>query len=191
MEELIHSDTFKKSITQMIQTYYKIKHSQSFVHYDYNDTLSERYVESVKQFMSNFDQIICEEGLDLIVQKAPSILIFELAKHAPDHHKIELVKCIAKHFSDKIDKDNTQTILHTIQTPQIFLACVEILCKFGTHIFRNCDWRPFASHIFSRYLERFLEVDQLKTEMQDMKNKIHQMELHIKYRPQGEGYLEF
>jgi hypothetical protein len=197
IEKIINNDEFKKLISNIIQTYNKIQHSQSFVHYDHDYSLIEQYIEYMKNFTDKFGKIICEDGLDFIIEILsrkkyilPSTFIFEIGKYSPDDHKLEIVRCIVKHFPDKLDKYNTKKILDTIISSQIFIECAEILCNYDSNnIFCNCN-RTYNNLLFDKYIERYKQVNKLEKENYELKEQIKQLELHIRFMPHGEGYQE-
>lgn len=204
IEEIINNDEFKKIVGNIIQSYNKIKTSQSFVHYDHDQDLIEKYIENIKKFIHKFDKIICEDGLDFIVNQlskknliTPSEFIFELGKYADDKYKLEITKCIVKHFPDKLTLDNTRDILNSISSSKIWVECIEILCYYyPDDQFKGCN-KPFNTYLLPKYIERYKQVNkleeknkELEQENCDLKEYIKQLELHIRYMPQGEGYQE-
>ena len=206
IEEIINNDKFKKLLSNIIQTYKRIQHShiQSFLHYEDDSYLTEQYIEYMKNFMDKFGNIICEDGLNFIVDRlsrkniiSPSIFIFELGKYAPDNYKLEIVRCIVKHFPDKLDKDNTRDILNSISSSKIWIECIEILCYYyQDDQFKGCN-KPFNTYLLPKYIERYKHVNKLEEknkelveENYELKEQIKQLELHIRYMPHGEGYQE-
>jgi hypothetical protein len=79
------------------------------------------------------------------------------------------------------------------QNPYKWLECIEL---FDDPIYQidhdimneSCD--PMYKHLYDSYLYRYREVKKLNKENDEMRKKIEELELQIKYQPGGEGYLE-
>jgi hypothetical protein len=191
---------FRDIITKIVSSWKKNQISHLFYDGDHMD----KYQENIQRLVKKYP-VFTHELIDIIlksISKSKEIIplkfILDLQnENIGDTNKLFLIKYIFEKFETKQIQNYN---LYTNQ-PKEADKWYEYITFLSNYDFINVD-KFFSSSNFSSYLESKLrysvrkimsihnEMKELQMENQKMKKKIEELELHIKYIPGGEEYME-
>jgi hypothetical protein len=190
----------------------KSKSSTTHLFYDYDHTEYD-YKKYMKEFITEYKNDLClDDFLEMICKPLekrhspkPIELLLDLVEHynTPDYQKIQIIEYIYDVYPEQIF-DNKYKLcngLKSIINPEKWLESMELFSdeKYNwiREEFLEDSYDSKYIHIYNRYFERCTENkiykeenSKMKEEIEGLKKKIEELELHLKYMPGGEGYLE-
>ena len=142
-------------------------------------------------------RILCEPLKNSLTPK-PIEFLLDIVKHdhTPDHHKVNMMKYISDVYHEQIMDHKTEFCkgLTSIRQKEKWLETMEIFSDskydwIRENLIESTSILKYV-HVYHSYFRIYNENLKMKKEIDVLKNKLEQFELHMKYMPEGEGYYE-
>lgn len=204
-------ETFKKLLTEVLIAYDKMTKSLSFVHYDDDTYIINKFHEKMDTFVTHFDSRLSEDNfLDIIVEsleKAKSrvditcpLFLMKMAMDIDNEkNRYNVIRYLVRKFPIEVIKQYKSHFKFIFKDPNIYMDYLDLFCdskyeflydqlgKSGRH----------TTQLMLEYLNVARDRNEKKERVKDLeeenillKRKIEEMELQMKYMPGGEGYQE-
>jgi hypothetical protein len=209
MERYHNDKKFRDIYTRVITMLEKINNSSKFLNYDY-DPNPDTLMKYMKEFMTEYKNDLClDDFLEAISKplekreypKPINFLTYILGCNISSYQKAEIIKYIYKVYSDQINEYQKEIIrgLDMVFNEEKRIECIEL---FSDEKY-NCLHKVLAQKqvlgevLYYKFIDKCRrlklvekENEEMKNENMDLRKKIEDLELQIKYMPHGVGYLE-
>jgi hypothetical protein len=201
MEEIMNNE-LSDIVSKIIEYWKKKQIPQMFFPSNYK----KLYEENVKLFVVKYP-IITYEILDFIVKYVsnddeiePIDFLFSIRKQIYDE---ENIFCIVRYIFEKFNPKEIEKYSYYLydkeklpSSEKTWFDYIKFLYKYDfiklDKIFQDSyDKKTRRTKILlQNYISQCGKINQLEEENCQLKKKIEEMELHLKYMPGGEGYME-
>jgi hypothetical protein len=204
-------ETFKKLLREVLLAYEKMTKSLSFVHYDDDVYIINKFHQAMNVFVTHFDNRLSEDDfLDTIVEclekakkridiTCPLFFIKMVMDIDNEKNRYNVIRYLVHKFPLEQIKEYKSHFKFIFKDPNIYMDYLDLFCdskyeflyeqlgKSGRH----------TNQLMLEYLnvardrnEKREQVKSLEEENSLLKKKVEEMELKMKYMPEGEGYYE-
>jgi hypothetical protein len=203
MEKYLDDKDFNEIMENMVECW---KRRQCF------QKISPSSLEYLKETMNSFKRkynLFTFDLLDAIVKYISKSIddivcfLFEMRYYIKgDENSIVIVKYIFENFSEEEIKKYKYYFHDKLLLPRSsekWFEYINFLRKYNYDFIRFDELcqshNTYATeeriqYLFPKYLEAIRKLEDLENENEKMKKKINELELHIRYMPNGDGYME-
>ena len=196
MEKYSSDDKLKKLLLDLIgYVKWNLRYDNQAL--ELQNNMMNKFIDLYQDELSNIDflDLICKELKNN--NYSPHHFLISITKYytLADNNRLEIIRYLFKTFPNKIKKNMYDIcyVWNAFQDPYKWLECIELfddpIYQFDHNVVKE-NYDPMYKHLYDSYLDRYREVKKLNKENDEMRKKIEELELQIKYQPGGEGYLE-
>jgi hypothetical protein len=206
MEKYYNDKKFREDYTKIVHHCNISRMPTTHMFYDYDPNRSE-YKKHMNDFIEKYKDVLGDDDFLMAMCKPlekreypkPINILLDLFEHYnnTDSNRVKIIKYIHKVYPEQIIKEYKDEIcegLKSIISPELWLESIELFSdekyEWFHEEFRKDIYDHKEFYLYNRYFEMCRENKEYEQEIRELKERLEELELQIKYMPGGEGYYE-
>ena len=201
MEKYSSDDKFRKLYSKLVKVIEKIHND--YILYQYTDS-TITFKKHMKEFITEYKNDLCLNDflraickpLEKCENPNPIQFLIWIVREGniENYQKVKICKYIYEVYPDQITENQKEIIngIDNIYGHGNRLECIALFCdeKYDWlhNLFSKEDYD--GEVLYNKFIDKCRCLKRVEKENLEMRKKIEELELQIRYQPGGEGYLE-